>query len=71
MTPATPIVVALGGSRCKRCFWALHDGTFCQNPDCARFCKRAGKRYRFVVDNEDVRAMVVARLRTHGWEVIG
>jgi len=22
------------GSRCGLCYWALYDGTWCQNPDC-------------------------------------
>jgi hypothetical protein len=27
--------VRRSGSRCGKCYWALYDGHWCQNPDCS------------------------------------
>ena len=28
------------GRRCPKCFWALYDGSSCQNPDCSKHGKK-------------------------------
>lgn len=39
------------GNRCEKCFWALYDGDWCQNPDCEMGGKSVGEK-RIYLSNE-------------------